>query len=387
MIDVPFAISAGGVQRLKPAVNAFASSPAALALPNRSYEAYEAVWRHQPALRTVVSFLARNIAQLGIEVFRRNSDTDRVRLSDHKLAKLLSDPFPGSKWTMYRLVSWTVHEIAIFDNAYWLKTEASDGTPALIPTPARLVTVIGDNLFMPDAYRVTGTLGYKDVAPDEIVHFHGYCPDDPRVGFSPIETLRQVLSEEFAASRYREQLWRNGARIGGYISRSEKAPRWGTEARQRFERHWQRQYAGDSAFAGGTPILEDGMTYTPSAITPKDAQYIESRQLTREEVSIAYHIDPAMLGLQQSRSAPAVPELHKMLYSESLGPWLEMLQQDIERQVLPDLERYPGRVYVEFNLRKKTDGGDQPLSLSGSDEVPAGFRTAIEEYYRALARK
>lgn len=41
----------------------------------------------------------------------------------------------------------------------------------------------------------------------------------------------------------------------------------------------------------------------------------------------------------------------------------------------------------EFNLRKKTDGGDQPLSLSGSDEVPASFRTAIEEYYRALAKK
>jgi ABC-type amino acid transport substrate-binding protein len=41
----------------------------------------------------------------------------------------------------------------------------------------------------------------------------------------------------------------------------------------------------------------------------------------------------------------------------------------------------------EFNLRKKAEGGDQPLALSGSDEVPAGFRTAIEEYYRALAKK
>ena len=41
----------------------------------------------------------------------------------------------------------------------------------------------------------------------------------------------------------------------------------------------------------------------------------------------------------------------------------------------------------EFNLRKKAEGADQQLSLSGSDEVPAGFRTAIEEYYRALARK
>ena len=41
----------------------------------------------------------------------------------------------------------------------------------------------------------------------------------------------------------------------------------------------------------------------------------------------------------------------------------------------------------EFSLRKKAEGGNQPLSLSASDEVPAGFRTAIEEYYRSLARR
>jgi hypothetical protein len=42
---------------------------------------------------------------------------------------------------------------------------------------------------------------------------------------------------------------------------------------------------------------------------------------------------------------------------------------------------------LEFALRKKSEGGDQPLSLSGSDEVPAGFREAIAEYYRALAKR
>ena len=42
---------------------------------------------------------------------------------------------------------------------------------------------------------------------------------------------------------------------------------------------------------------------------------------------------------------------------------------------------------VDFNLRRKLDAGNESLALSGSDEVPAGFRTAIEEYYRLLAKK
>jgi hypothetical protein len=54
----------------------------------------------------------------------------------------------------------------------------------------------------------------------------------------------------------------------------------------------------------------------------------------------------------------------------------------LQQAALDKLKRF------EFNLRKKADENNtEQLSLSGSDEVPAGFRTAIEEYYRSLARK
>jgi hypothetical protein len=41
----------------------------------------------------------------------------------------------------------------------------------------------------------------------------------------------------------------------------------------------------------------------------------------------------------------------------------------------------------EFALRRRADAGNDSLSLSGSDQVPEGFRQAIEEYYRSLAKK
>jgi len=41
----------------------------------------------------------------------------------------------------------------------------------------------------------------------------------------------------------------------------------------------------------------------------------------------------------------------------------------------------------EFSLRRKAENGNDSLSLSGSDQVPEGFRQAIEEYYRSLAKK
>jgi hypothetical protein len=42
----------------------------------------------------------------------------------------------------------------------------------------------------------------------------------------------------------------------------------------------------------------------------------------------------------------------------------------------------------EYRLRRELGmADDQKLLLSGSDEVPEGFRKMVEEYYRALARR
>ena len=63
------------------------------------------------------------------------------------------------------------------------------------------------------------------------------------------------------------------------------------------------------------------------------------------------------------------------LYADPRG--LEQLQA----AALEKLKKF------EFSLRRKVENGNDSLSLSGSDQVPEGFRQAIEEYYRSLSRK
>lgn len=372
---MPFAVSQGTVNALRPAAaSLYSMPPPYMQVGQNEYRTYEQMWKCQPALRTVIEFLARNVAELGLDVFQRSSDTDRKKLKDHPLARLLDNPWPGSKWSKYRLINWTTQEYLLFNSAIWIKGR-TDGGNGVLPIPRRYVELRGDNLFFADAYRISGTKGYKDLPPDEVVHFNGYNPDNPRDGWSPVETLRQILAEEFAANQYRESMWKNGARISGYIARDWKAPRWSDPARNRFKAEWAT-YSTDMA-AGGTPILEDGMEWKAGGITPRDAQYIEARQLTWEEVAIAYHVNPQMMGLAEKSSSGDVAELHQMLYADTLGPILEMLQQDIETQLLPDLS--PSRnVYVEFNLRKKMQGSFEAQAAAISASVGGPWMTRNE---------
>lgn len=375
---MPFVLTAGAIEAIRPSPSMLGYQiPPYLRVGQDQYRTYEHMWKTQPALRTVIEFRARNIAQLGLDVFERTSDTDRKKVRDHPLSTMLNDPWPGSGWTKYRLINWTVQEFSIFDSAFWIKGKAPDGTRGVLPLPRRLIEIIGDNPFYPDFYRITGTKGIRDLAPDEVVHFYGYNPDDPRDGWSPIETLRQILAEEWAATAYREQMWKNGARISGYITRPEKAPRWSDVARNRFKTDWGAYSTAQQA--GGTPILEDGMAWHEGGITPRDAQYIEARQLSREEVASAYHIDPSMIGLSKNLTQSSLGEQRKMLYADALGPLLEMLQQDIELQLLPDVD--PGgakKIYVEFNLRAKMQGSFETQAAAVSASVGAPWMTRNE---------
>lgn len=376
-----FVVTAGQVRSVRRTPGMYAHAPASVQMSPTLTMTYEHIWRAQPAVRTVVGFLARNVAQLGVDVFRRVSATDRVKLHDHPVARLLERPAPGSTWTKFRLLSHIMHELCIFDNAYLLKLRQPDDGLALMPVSARLMRPIGGSWYAPSHYAMQGGADVVEIPADGVVHIHGYNPDDPRQGVSPIETLRQILAEEHAATFYREQMWNNGARTGGVIERPKDAPPWSDVARDRFTAQWRNQWTGDSATAGGTPVLEDGMKWVASGMTPRDAQYVESRKLTREECAVAYHVPPAMLGVMDGVNFSSITEMHRMLYQDSLAPTLTQIAQDLERQVLEDIDpasAIEGSVYIEFNLHEKLRGSFAEQARGVQSAVGAPWMTRDE---------
>lgn len=336
---------------------------------------YAHIWRTQPQVRTVVGFLARNVAHIGLHVFRRVSDTDRLRLTDHPLAQLLKSPMP--RYTTFRLIERLVSDQAIYDEAFWLKVTV-DGRRALLPVPPDVIRPSGGTWAMPDHYE---TAGGREFAVDEVVHFHGYTPGDLRVGTSPIESLRALLLEEHESSSQRSAMWRNGARTTGVLTRPADAEPWSKEARARFQEMW-RAFSQGGGREGGTPILEDGMVYTPVAINPQQAQYIEARKLTREEVAAAYFIPPPLIGILDHATYSNIKEQHSHLYQDTLGPWLESIQQDIEAQLLPDMPDRE-RVYVEFNIAQKMQGSFEEQAAAASSATGGPWMTRNEQRARA----
>ncbi|MDT0270576.1 phage portal protein [Streptomyces sp. DSM 44915] len=343
---------------------------------------YVDIYRSQPHVRTVVDFLGRNIAQLGLHVFRRVSDTDRERLTDHPLARLLSRP--NLYTTRYRLINALVQDIAVYDMAVWARVRPADAgndVGGLVRLPMDRTKPVGGDWMEPAAFELKGSAGVVTIPRDRVVYFRGYNPSTSALGLSPMETLRGILAEGFSSQTYREQLWRNGARMSGWISRPSEAPAWSDKGRERFRADWRGLYTGDGQMAGGTPILEDGMQWHAGGMTPEQAQYLETRKLTREEVASAYHIPLPMVGILDHATYSNIREQHRQLYQDTLGPWLTWLAEEIELQLLPDLPD-SDNVYVEFNIASKMSGSFEEQAAAASTATGGPWMTRNEQRAR-----
>lgn len=370
---MPFVVSEGSLRALTPGRTIEMPRNPSMMLGGY-FQDYLEVWRRQYAVKTTVSFLARNIAQLGLPVFRRVSDNERERLSDHPLARLIAKPNPWT--TRYRFLDALIHDMAIFDCSYWLKITTNEDEPGLIRLPAYSVTP-GGGPFSPDWFEFRGLTGMQRYTAKDVLHFRGYCGAISDVGgVPPIESLREILEEAWYSSVGRAQVVQNGARISGYLKRPPEVM-WSDDARNRFKKEWQAQYTGYGPEAGGTPILEDGMEFVPAAMTPKDLQYVESRKLTREEVAAAYYIPPPMLGLLEHATFSNITEQHIMLYQDTLGPWLSMVQDEIALQLIPDMPD-KNDLYVEFNLQEKLRGNFEQRQDAILRSTGAPYRTVNE---------
>src|SRR5687768_4011766 len=122
-------------------------SPGSVTLFNDYTADYATIFRTQPAVRTVVSFLARHIAQLGLKVYRRLSDVDREHLPDHELAAVLKRP--SAYTTRYRLLNELVHDLGIFDAAYWAKVVRGERMTLQRLPPGR-VRIVGESWIRPE---------------------------------------------------------------------------------------------------------------------------------------------------------------------------------------------------------------------------------------------
>lgn len=331
-----------------------------------TYTPYE-MWRTQPHLRTVLTFLARNTAHVGMHLYERRGDDDRRRDTTSVAAQLLRSP--NSRMTMYDLLFALTIDRKLYDRAYWWVRPADRPSGyEIVRLPPAWVSPIAKNRFEVKEYDVVNDKGDVVKVPvGEVVDFTGYHPTSPLAGSPTLTTLKDILLEQLEAALYRKQVWKRGGRVSAVLTRPLGA-KWSDGARTSFRTDWYAKWTGNGEMAGGTPILEDGMDIKRIDFSAQDQQFVEASKLAMSTIASAFHVQPSMVGVLDNANFSVVKEFRQMLYTETLGPDFEEVAQRLDGFLLPMLRMDPARYYYEFNIQRKLSGSfeEQAALLSTS---------------------
>ena len=339
------------------------------------------LYQTQDNLQAVVNFLANSIAQLPLKVYTRDGETERKRDRESIAAKLLYRP--NADQTEYEFIRALMVEYFVFGSVFvWLLPDADSESGLqlrIVPTEWLVKAPVKGHPYAPDTIRICTTNGGTafDVPRSEFVQFRTYSAGSPGGYLSPISALRQTLTEQVEAGRFRRQLWRSSGRLNAQIIRPKDVEPWTEEQKRKFATAFREAWGAGGSKAGSIPIMEDGMEIKPFSTSFKESEWSQSVVLTREAVAAAYGVNPSLIWHSNTQTYASARDNARALYAECLGPVLQMLQQRINAFLLPMVGAGP-ETYVEFDMQEKLKGSFEERAQILQTAVGAPWLTRNE---------
>lgn len=296
------------------------------------------------ALYACVRLISSTNAGLPFGVYRTAVDGSRESVSDHDLYRLLHDS-PNADQTAFEFWELMNHALELRGNAYARISRISSRITALTPIHPDSVSL--RRLSSGAVEYAWSEDGKRYVCSDtEMFHLRGFTGG----GLAGISTL-QVGARTIAAARYAhdaaESFFANGIRTSGILKFKE----WlSADKRDAVEAALVRKYVG--AVNSGRPmVLEGGSDYMPLTMNPEDAQLLDSRKFSIEEICRLFGVPPFMIGHTQPTTSWGTGLEQQLIAFKNftLNPRIERIEQRISKQLLSPDDRGAG-VYAEFNF-------------------------------------
>lgn len=313
-----------------------------------------AMFAARDAFRTVSEAIASGIASVPFNVYERNDELGRRKLtgSDDRVAAALESPYVGA--TQFRLVEALQLDMVLHDRWAVFLNENAAGELELLRLPARFVRFAIDGFRRVTDVVLKHPSGDKNrdafIPPELCLFDYGYDPEakaGETAGYPLSHTLRGSATELDKGMRFRELLLAGGPKVPMWIHRPAEAGDWiRNGGRARFLETF-KAYGNEKA--GEVPLLEDGMELraTPQLAT-KDINYAELRKAAQLEFCISLHYPPELIGYREG-TLSNVEAYREQLYVDVLGgritAFRQALNTGLRRAGLLEDDRY-----VEENL-------------------------------------
>lgn len=348
----------GGQTASAPAMHARAMPVSGKAMSVIGENIDPAVWRgssesgwsnYYPSMRTGTAYacgrlIASSGASLPCSLFERASEDRRVIARDERLHRVLHDS-PNADQTAFEY--WEGLFLSLMfagDHIARIDRAANGDTIALNPVDARRVAVSRTGSGA-RRYRWSEAGRSYDLMEDEVFHVRGFGGDTLR-GRSIISYGAATLQRSRNVDTAADTVFSNGIKPSGVF----EVDKFLTEEQfNEFNERVAERYSGPEN-VGRPLILEGGTKFNSANMSNEDAQLLESRGFSVEEICRIFGVPPFMVGHTEKSTSWGTGIEQQLLGFQkfTLTPYLRRVEQAITKQLIRPERR--DRFYAEFNL-------------------------------------
>lgn len=211
---------------------------------------------------------------------------------------------------------------------------------APIPDPKNFVS--GYEVLMPTGDKVV-------MKPSDVIWVRRPHPLDPYLSLTPMESAGIAIEIENLAKLYNRNYLLNDGRPGGLlVLRGEIDDDDKAELQNRFR--------GNLGRVGSTSVIsaDDGVDYVDTSSNPRDAAYIQMRQITKEEILASFGVPETVIGNAAGRTFSNASEEVSVFWNETMSPHLEIIARG--------LDALDEEYYIDF------DTSDVPVLILAKQE-------------------
>lgn len=276
-----------------------------------------------------VNLISDQVAQLPVYCYK-SDDNGYLQRDVNNDIEILINRHPNARQTRYQYMKLMICSMLLSGNGYSYIERDESGKPIAIHyLPSEFVTV-NEPIFLQQAATYTVTGFPNEVAARDMIHLMMYTSDGLN-GESVISHADKVLKLAWASEDFAETFFNSGCNAFGVLKvdapmqKSQKK-----EAKQEFIKSRQ------DIDTQGIMVLDQGMSYEPITVSPKDSMLLESRQYSISEIARMFNVPPSRLYVSSSVSYSSL-EMDSLLFlQDCIGPLCEKIAQEIQRKLFAD---------------------------------------------------
>ena len=281
-----------------------------------------------------VAAISSALAALPAGVYRQDGKA-RVEAPEHSLiALILYGPNQWQTWP--DLIEFTVAQALLFGNALIEIVSGSDGQVAeLRPIPWINVSVqlLSSGRLAYDVYEVNGLYGGTDgrrrrLLADEVIHLKDRS-NDGLVGVSRLQRAFGAVKTAANIAEASNATFENGCYPSGVIESPAKM-----DKEQRLE--MQEAYSAFNRGAtktGKVMVVDQGMTWRQMTVNPVDAQMLESRRFSTEELCRVFQVPPPLIQDYSHNTFTNSEQAGRWFAQFCLLPWVRKIEAEFSRSL------------------------------------------------------